>query len=192
MRLLLLPLLTILALISAAVPVLANDEQDCFQGNMSALRISGCSAMIQRNPDDVTAYHNRADAYRLAGDIDSAIADYTKVIEIVPDNPSAYENRGLAYASNGDYAHAVADETKANELLAKATAHPTVITPKTPAAHKKPKATTSAANTPKRPTKTKAIPKEDNKVGNEAANGGWWSWLWGNSANQGGGKNVKP
>ena len=82
------------------------------------------------HPNDATAYHNRAVAYGLAGDIDNAIADYTKVIEIAPSNASAYDNRGRAYASKGDYTHAVEDQTKAQELLAKAAAQPITATPR--------------------------------------------------------------
>ena len=125
-------LLVVVAIVSAAAPVLASDEQDCFQGQEPELRIKGCSEIIQRAPNDATAYHNRAVAYGLAGDIDNAIADYTKVIEIAPSNASAYDNRGRAYASKGDYTRAVEDETKAHELMAKATAQPIMVTPKAP------------------------------------------------------------
>ena len=107
-------LLALLLFVSSAVPVLANDEQDCFQGKVPQLRIKGCSEIIQRAPDDATAYHNRAVVYELSGDIDRAIADYTKTIEIRPDNAAAYENRGRAYASKGDYTHAIADAMKAS------------------------------------------------------------------------------
>src|SRR5207244_917477 len=117
-------LLVMVTIVSAAAPVLASDEQDCFQGQEPELRIKGCSEIIQRAPNDATAYHNRAVAYGLAGDIDNAIADYTTVIELAPSNASAYDNRGRAYASKGDYTHAVEDETKAHELMAKATAQP--------------------------------------------------------------------
>jgi Flp pilus assembly protein TadD len=112
-------LLSVTAIVSAAAPAVASDEQDCFQGQEHELRIKGCSEIVQRVPDDATAYHNRAVAYGLAGDIDSAIADYTKVIQMAADNASAYDNRGRAYASKGDYTHAVEDVTKAHELMAR-------------------------------------------------------------------------
>jgi tetratricopeptide (TPR) repeat protein len=175
----------LVAIVLEAVPVLASDEQDCFQGQEPELRIKGCSEIIQRAPNDATAYHNRAVAYGLAGDIDSAIADYTKVIEIAPSNASAYDNRGRAYASKGDYTHAVADETKAHELMAKATAQP--VTPK---ARKLTKVTVSAPKT------TKSLPKlkADNNIAKEASQSSWWSFLnpWSNSADQAGGKKAKP
>ena len=97
-------LLVLVAIASAAAPVLADDAQDCFQGQDPELRIRGCTQIIKRAPNDTTGYHNRAAAYILAGDIDKAIADYTKVIETAPDNASAYANRSRAYASSGNYA----------------------------------------------------------------------------------------
>ena len=164
-------LLALLLFVSSAVPVLANDEQDCFQGKVAQLRIKSCSEIIQRAPNDATAYHNRAVGYELSGDIDRAIADYTKTIEIRPDNAAAYENRGRAYASKGDYTHAIADATKASELVAKATAQPTGSIPK-----------------PTKP-KTKAI----SKAAKEAPDNSWWSWLSGGSATgQASGKKTKP
>src|SRR5262245_42310594 len=104
-------LLILIAIVSAAVPVLAGDEQDCFQGQEPELRIKGCSQFIERAPKDPAGYHNRAVAYSLAGDIDKAIEDYTKVIEMAPDNASAYDNRSRAYASKGDHAQATEDQT---------------------------------------------------------------------------------
>jgi Tfp pilus assembly protein PilF len=72
--------------------VFANDEQDCFQGRQPQLRIKGCSDIIRRSPDDATAYHNRAVAYELAGEINNAIIDYSKVIALAPTNASAYQS----------------------------------------------------------------------------------------------------
>ena len=109
-------ILTVVLFVSAVMPVSANDEKDCFQQTEPQLRIKGCSEIILRKPDDATAYHNRAVAYGLAGEVDHAIADYTKTVEMRPDNAAAYENRGRAYASKGDYTNAVADAMKASEL----------------------------------------------------------------------------
>jgi tetratricopeptide (TPR) repeat protein len=127
-----LPLLIVVAIVSAGASASADDAKDCFQHQEPQLRIKGCSEIIQRDPNDATAYHNRAVAYALAGDIDRAIVDYTKTIEIRPDNAIAYENRGRAYASKGDYTNAIADATQASALLAKAAARQAVIAPKAP------------------------------------------------------------
>jgi tetratricopeptide (TPR) repeat protein len=201
-------LLTIIALGLAASAVFAS-EQDCFQARDHQLRIQGCSQIIQRDPNDATAYHNRAFARGLAGDIDNAIADYSKVIEIAPENASAYVNRGRAYASKGEYTHAVADQTRAQELIAKAKAQPTVAplpptgalppptgaakVPKVPKAPKK--AVAAAKKAPTVPPKDKAIPEASKTVVEDPpASSSWWSWLWGNGAgaNWAAGKNTRP
>jgi tetratricopeptide (TPR) repeat protein len=103
-----------LALASTAAS--ADHKGDCLDGKNYDLRIKGCSAMIQRNPKDVLAYHNRGDAYGLKGDVDRAISDYSKAIELDPNYAPAYTSRGRAYTSKGDYTRAVADVTKASEL----------------------------------------------------------------------------
>jgi Flp pilus assembly protein TadD len=161
-------LLSVAAIVSAVAPVLANDEQDCFQSQEPQRRIRGCSEIIQRAPADATAYHNRAVARERAGDLDGAITDYTKAIEFGPNNATAYENRGHAYASKGDYTSAVADQTKADALIAKAATQPAVVTAK-----------------PSKP-KRKAI----RKAGKETPGGSWWPWS--GSTDQASGKNAKP
>src|SRR5690348_6049483 len=90
----------------ASTNVLADDKRDCFVQTDPQTRVKGCSQTIQRDPHDAAAYYNRAVAYGLTGDLDRAIADYTKAIEIKPNNATAYENRGRAYASKGDYVSA--------------------------------------------------------------------------------------
>jgi tetratricopeptide (TPR) repeat protein len=177
-------LLVMVAIASPAAPGLAGDEQDCFQGQEPALRIKGCSQVIQRAPNDPAGYHNRAVAYGLAGDLDNAIADYTKVIQMAPDNASAYDNRGRAYANKGDQTHAAEDRAKARELMAKAIAKPIMPRPKAP----KTPATTnvSTSTSTKAPPKPKVTAKANNTVAPEAPATGFWSWLnpSNNNANQ--------
>ena len=152
--------LTAVMVVLASVPVLADDERDCFQQTDPQLRIKGCSQMIQRDPADAAAYHNRAVAFGILGDLDHAIADYTKTVEIKPDNAGAYENRGRAYASKGDYTHAIADALKASELAPKATVRSAEITPKPPK--------TNVTNSPKA--------SATNHVAKEAPDGAWSGW----------------
>jgi tetratricopeptide (TPR) repeat protein len=171
-------LLTVIAIVCVVSSVFANDEQACFQGREPRLRIKGCSDIIQRSPDDATAYQNRAFAYELTGDIDKAIADYSKAIVLAPSNASAYVNRGRAYASKGDQIHAAEDDTKAHELIAKST------TPPPPVITRKVRMRVAAASTKStmvRPKK-KRIPKASNRVGQEALSADPWAWLWGNDA----------
>ena len=53
--------------------------------------------------------------YRI-GEYDTAIADFTKAIELNPDDHEAYNNRGSVYAKLEKYDTAIADFTKAIEL----------------------------------------------------------------------------
>jgi len=50
------------------------------------------------------------------GDLDGAIADYTKAIELKPDSALAYYNRSDAKQAKGDLDGANADHTKATEI----------------------------------------------------------------------------
>ena len=47
---------------------------------------------------------------------DSAIADFTKAIELKPNNDSAYTNRGSAHYEKAEFDRAIADFTKAIEI----------------------------------------------------------------------------
>jgi len=119
----------IFAMLSAAA--LADDKSDCRNNGNRDLQIKGCSALIERDAKDAMAYHNRGVAYQFKGDLDRAIADYNKAIELRPNYARAYESRGSAYASKGVFTNAVADVTKASELAARKKAPPG---PKTAAA----------------------------------------------------------
>jgi tetratricopeptide (TPR) repeat protein len=107
----------ILAVLSAAA--LADDKSDCRNNGNRDLQIKGCTALIERDAKDAMAYHNRGIAYQFKGDLDRAIADYNKAIELRPSYARAYESRGSAYASKGVFTNAVADVTKATELARK-------------------------------------------------------------------------
>ena len=106
----------ILAVLSAAA--LADDKSDCLNDKDRELQIKACSAIIQRDAKDATAYYKRGVAYQFKGDVDRAIADYSKSIELRPSYARAYESRGSAYANKGVYTNAVADVTRASELAA--------------------------------------------------------------------------
>lgn len=114
-----------LMLVSATA--LADDKSDCLDSKDHNLRIKGCSAMIEHNPKDVVAYHNRGDAHGLKGEVDQAISDYTKAIVMNPNYAPAYNSRGRAYVSKGDYVRAVDDVTKAGELARKVWPSPAVV-----------------------------------------------------------------
>jgi len=82
--------------------------------------ISGCTAVINSGREWgrslSIAYMSRGLAYKANGDLDRALADYTKAIELDPKDAYAYYNRGLHYRAKGDLDHAIADYRKAIEL----------------------------------------------------------------------------
>ena len=61
-------------------------------------------------------YSQRSFLYERKGDLNRAIADLTKALELTPDDPLAYDSRGRAYERKGDLDRAIADFTKALEL----------------------------------------------------------------------------
>ena len=103
-------------------------------------KIDYCNKAIELDPNDARAYEERGDVCRTKGLIDQAIADFTKVIELIPkyldlDNKIsdsekkklgktisdtryayAYLNRGRAYCKNGKFDEAISDFTKAIEI----------------------------------------------------------------------------
>jgi tetratricopeptide (TPR) repeat protein len=111
----LLPWASVVVAISSTT-VWADEKHDCLEGVNHDLRIQACSALIEGNANDAIAYYSRAVAYQLKGDVDRAISDYTKAIELNPYHAAAYDGRGRAYASKGSYINAVTDVTKASEL----------------------------------------------------------------------------
>jgi tetratricopeptide (TPR) repeat protein len=82
--------------------------------------ITACTRILQAggetNTNRAIAYYVRAGVYRLKGDNDQAIADYTKAIESNPHYADAYGSRGIVYQAQGDGDHAIADYTKAIEI----------------------------------------------------------------------------
>ena len=69
-----------------------------------------------QTPTTAVDYNNRGVDRQNAGDLDGAIADYTKAIEIDPRYRDAYNNRGTSRATKGDLDGAIADYTKGLEI----------------------------------------------------------------------------
>ncbi len=79
-------------------------------------RYGGCSEVIDRYQRAAWVYSNRGHAYLNKGELDPAIADTTKAIEIAPTFAPDYANRAAAYGSKGDSDQAIADATRAIEI----------------------------------------------------------------------------
>ncbi|MDP7035318.1 MAG: tetratricopeptide repeat protein, partial [Planctomycetota bacterium] len=70
----------------------------------------------EAKPTTANAYSNRGHARKAKGDIDGAIEDYSKAIEIDPKFAGAYSNRGGARQAKGDPDGAIEDYNKAIEI----------------------------------------------------------------------------
>lgn len=76
------------------------------------------------NPQSSTDYYNRGVERQNKGDLDGAVADYTKAIELDPKNVSAYNNRGNIKEDKGNIIGAATDYTFA---VATNQRHPTAL-----------------------------------------------------------------
>jgi tetratricopeptide (TPR) repeat protein len=79
---------------------------------VALLLVSG-SGIAQTTAVD---YYNRGLAKQAKGDLDGAIADHTRAIELDPKYVPAYNDRGTAKQDKGDLDGAIADYTRAIEL----------------------------------------------------------------------------
>ena len=53
-------------------------------------------------PQDHVSYNNRGISYKEKGELDRALKDFDKAIELNPDFAEAYNNRGNVYRNMGD------------------------------------------------------------------------------------------
>ena len=78
-----------------------------------ALFLSATSTLLGQTAND---YFSQALEKQKAGDLDGAIADYRKGLELKPDEFDAYVDRGIAKSAKGDLDGAIGDYTKAIEI----------------------------------------------------------------------------
>lgn len=71
---------------------------------------------VHKSPRKARPYINRGLAYQNQGNLQQAMLDYNKAIEIKPDYAEAYNDRGLIYYSRGEFDQAIADYCKAIEI----------------------------------------------------------------------------
>ena len=84
-------------------------RSDCYSElGLNELAIADISKAMEKDPS-WRSLCQRGDYYRLSGDIDAAIADFTAAIEEIPDGAYAYYKRGWCYEMKGDRKKAIED-----------------------------------------------------------------------------------
>ena len=93
-------------------PVLISAERiDLTNLSLSHLEIHPPTVKLE--PENLMGFFERATRRAMNGDVDGAIADYTKVIELDPHNTQAYYQRGQSYSSLGQNDAALQDLNQA-------------------------------------------------------------------------------
>ena len=82
---------------------------------LNEIAIADISKAMEKEADWETLCR-RGDYYRLTGDIDSAISDFTAAIEELPDEGYAYYKRGWCYEMKGDHKKAMEDYNMGLEM----------------------------------------------------------------------------
>ena len=91
-------------------------RSDCYSElGLNEMAIADISKAMEKEAD-WESLCRRGDYYRLAGDIDSAIADFSAAIEEIPDEGYAYYKRGWCYEMKGDRQKALEDYNMGLEM----------------------------------------------------------------------------
>ena len=90
-----------------------GDWQACNDGRNPVAAIAACTRLIDAgilgDLSLATALYNRGVHFANVAEIDRAIADESRAIQIEPLHPRAYNARGNAYYKKGDVEHAIQD-----------------------------------------------------------------------------------
>jgi tetratricopeptide (TPR) repeat protein len=71
---------------------------------------------VERAPSNLIAHNDRGAYRRFRGDLDGAVADFSKTLELDPNFGMSYLNRGIALYDQGQYEGAEPDFSKALEM----------------------------------------------------------------------------
>jgi len=102
----------------------SKTAQEWFETGYSLLIASGRYAeairafaiAIRLDASHVRAFRNRGMAYKILGNLQQALDDFSRVIEMQPGDPKAYYLRGVLYWNQSRKAEALADLKTAEEL----------------------------------------------------------------------------
>ncbi len=99
------------------IPVLGHTQEDWSQKGIRYLKAERFDEAHRAFSNAIAeGYNNRGVAWQYRGDLDRAIEDYNKALEIFPDYFQAHNNRGVALVKKGEYKQAMVDFNRALEL----------------------------------------------------------------------------
>lgn len=108
---------------AAATTFGTSEAEECYREAMSPARATGtkvCTAAIDKgrlNGRDLAAtYSNRGVIWARAGEIERALADHNKALELNPDSIGGLINRANAHSRDQNYHEALLDYDRAIEL----------------------------------------------------------------------------
>ena len=103
--------------LSAAVPAKKDLWPVCRSGAPKA-RVAACTEILARRSKEskrnrAAAYINRSSAFHDLGDLDRAIADLDKALQLNPRSPLAFIKRAAIFQEKGDFDRAITDYNSA-------------------------------------------------------------------------------
>lgn len=105
--------LTVMAVLLAALPAQAAPYDDCMQNEDRARKIKGCTQALANKKlkpgRRSNAALHRGYAYRLDKEYDKAFADIEEVMRLSPGSGRAYYERGMLHRQREDYYAAIRD-----------------------------------------------------------------------------------
>jgi tetratricopeptide (TPR) repeat protein len=90
-------------------------REDCNQTDLDR-KITGCTRLIEHNPNDTIAYEHRANAYADKGQFDLAIVDARQLISLNPRDARYHDFSGRIHVAKGDHRAAIGDFNEAIAL----------------------------------------------------------------------------
>ncbi len=94
----------------------ALTETDCQTNKAITVIVPACSAIIARHNDYAEAYAVRGWALRERNQVERALTDFNRALQLQPENAATYSQRALTYVRLRNFDRALADYDKAIEL----------------------------------------------------------------------------
>ncbi len=107
------PTLTQAAIVQEIVTDFSNIM---FQVDNPEAQLAQFNKIVEKYPDQATAYEARGAYYDKKGDVDLAIKDYSQALILNPQNSDVYALRASLFAGKGDFDGAIADYNQAIAL----------------------------------------------------------------------------